>query len=294
MTRKVVSILSLARSGSTMMDVLLGSHPRFVGIGAGYSFVNDWKGILDRPEEELCSCRETISDCPFWGPTWQAVREIRHRPLLERDLLLLDRCAEYFGPERIVVDGSKREAHVEMCHQAPEIDQKVLFMIKDVRLWVISNIENLRRQDALNLSGMIRTYGLRKPRNYFNRAPIKIFLAWYRANRRIRNWLRRENIDHFQLGYDELALYPDYMLDQIFNYLQVERSDRDLSLRDTVSHSILGNQMRFEPEKREGVYYDNRWFKRREWVLPSLLFPSIMAFNTREVYRNTSRRYFWR
>jgi len=119
-------------------------------------------------------------------------------------------------------------------------------------------------------------------------------LAWYRANRRIRNWLRRENIDHFQLGYDELALYPDYMLDQVFDYLQIDRGQRELSLRDTVSHSILGNQMRFEPEKREGVYYDNRWFKRREWVLPSLLFPSIMAFNTREVYRNTSRRYFWR
>jgi len=294
MPRKVVSILSLARSGSTMLDVLLGSHPRFVGIGAGYSFVNDWKGILDRPEEELCSCGQTIHDCPFWGPTWRKVLTIRDRPLLDRYELLLDCCADYFGPDRIPVDSSKREAHVDMCHRADGIEQKVLFLVKDVRLWVISNIENLKRQDAFHLGGMIKTYGLKKPKNYLNRVPAKIFLAWYRANKRIRNYLRSANIDHFQLGYDELALYPDYMLNRIFDYLGVDREGTELSLTDTVSHSILGNQMRFQPEKKEGILYDNRWFKRREWVIASLIFPWIMDFNTREVYGNTTQRYFWR
>jgi hypothetical protein len=59
-----------------------------------------------------------------------------------------------------------------------------------------------------------------------------------------------------------------------------------LSLKDSCSHIIRGNRMRLQPEKRQGIFYDHRWFYRREWLLCALLFPTIMRFNEREVYNN--------
>lgn len=57
-------------------------------------------------------------------------------------------------------------------------------------------------------------------------------------------------------------------------------------LTDTQSHIIRGNRMRSQAEKRRRVAYDDRWFYKQEGMLPAVLFPQIMRYNSRQVYRN--------
>jgi hypothetical protein len=76
------------------------------------------------------------------------------------------------------------------------------------------------------------------------------------------------------------------MMDDICEFLNVKVVDSMFSLLDSSSHSVLGNRMRSQMEKRQGIFYDNRWFSRNDWLLPAILFPHIMRYNAKEVYRN--------
>jgi hypothetical protein len=91
------------------------------------------------------------------------------------------------------------------------------------------------------------------------------------------------------MGYEELCLYPELMISKMGKFLGLTFDPEMVSLGASENHIILGNRMRRQPEKRVRIYYDNRWFYDRSWLLPSLLFPRIMQYNAREVYQNTSR-----
>lgn len=62
MKGRLVYITGYGRSGSTILDILLGSHDQVVGVGElGYLF------RLYRDREERCSCGESLARCPFWS-----------------------------------------------------------------------------------------------------------------------------------------------------------------------------------------------------------------------------------
>jgi hypothetical protein len=64
-TFKLAYILAASHSGSTLLALLLGSHPKMCTVG-------ELKlGSLDDRESYLCSCRTPLVKCSFW----QAVRE---------------------------------------------------------------------------------------------------------------------------------------------------------------------------------------------------------------------------
>ena len=61
----MIYISSLSHSGSTLLDMTLGGHPRFIGLGEIAEAVRE-----DRDEEfyseERCSCGERMTECDFW------------------------------------------------------------------------------------------------------------------------------------------------------------------------------------------------------------------------------------
>ena len=62
----VVYILSLARSGSTFLQFLLGGHPKVVGIGeVGHVLEQYCKTIGSSKVTSHCSCGAQSGLCPF-------------------------------------------------------------------------------------------------------------------------------------------------------------------------------------------------------------------------------------
>ena len=58
---EVLYIGGSGRSGSTILDSILGQFEGFMSVGE-VRFI--WKrGLID---DRLCSCGEAFSDCPFW------------------------------------------------------------------------------------------------------------------------------------------------------------------------------------------------------------------------------------
>ena len=91
------------------------------------------------------------------------------------------------------------------------------------------------------------------------------------------------------MGYEELCHYPDMMIEKICDYLDEKPEPSMLTIENSKSHNVLGNRMRRQSDKLK-LLYDIRWFQRNEWLVPSLLFPKIMKYNTSQVYRNVGTR----
>ena len=59
---KLTYILAASHSGSTLLAMLLGSHPQIVTVGE----LKLSKGPIGDISRYRCSCRELIHQCPFW------------------------------------------------------------------------------------------------------------------------------------------------------------------------------------------------------------------------------------
>jgi hypothetical protein len=82
----LVYILAASHSGSTLLAMLLGSHPDVCTVG-------ELKATnLGDPDHYRCSCRELIRECPFWV----GIREDLARRALPFDIA---RAGTHFGAE---------------------------------------------------------------------------------------------------------------------------------------------------------------------------------------------------
>ena len=58
---KILYIAGYGRSGSTLLDIVLGNHPENVGVGEVSFLLNDWANRSRR-----CSCGVPYQECEFW------------------------------------------------------------------------------------------------------------------------------------------------------------------------------------------------------------------------------------
>jgi hypothetical protein len=282
---KVVCILGMVHSGTTLLDLMLGGHPKFVGLGELSAFVDPRRGHLGHVDTQRCSCRQTVQDCPFWGPF--SVELLRRAPTSAsaRYEMLLSAFADHFGEDRVLVDSSKTVATVQTWVElVGKENVRVLLLVRDVRGWVTSMIDLSKRTGEHRVRDLLGKFGLSGPKEIARRTRLNRFRQWYRGNQRLQRFLEQSAIDTFQLSYEKLCLFPDKQLDDLCRFLDVQPVPEMLSIRKSGSHVVLGNRMKDEDGTRAGIRYDGRWFTRREWLLPAILLPSVMRYNAREVY----------
>jgi hypothetical protein len=282
---KVVCILGMVHSGTTVLDLVLGGHPRFVGLGELSAFVDSRRGDLGHLDTQLCSCRRVLKDCPFWGPF--SAELVRRSPTSEsaRYEMLLSAFGGHFGEDQVLVDSSKTVATVQAWTElVGKENVRVLLLVRDVRGWVTSMIDLDNRRGEYGMRDLLTRFHLGGPKEFARRSVLNRFRQWYRGNRRLQEVLEQNAIGTFQLSYERLCLFPESTLDDLCRFLGVQPVLQMLSLRESGSHVVLGNRMKGENGTRQGVRYDGRWFTRREWILPAALLPAVMRYNAREVY----------
>jgi len=161
---RVLYICGWGRSGSTLIDRILGGVPGFVSIG-------ELRSMWDTdPAQQLCGCGTTIQDCPLWGPvlddvleaghgyTTRTVRSLRDEGARSRHLLRLWRQARRVEPPDpgavttygdileeiyravlsaagagVVVDSSKHPAEALLLAGRAGVDLTVLHLVRDPR-----------------------------------------------------------------------------------------------------------------------------------------------------------------
>jgi hypothetical protein len=277
---RVVYVLGVGRSGSTLLDLLLGNHPEVVGVGELGKLVP--RGWIRR---ELCGCGRPGDECPFWAEVrrcWLGTRagpgdleaiwelqerfeRIRAMPRLLAESGDPSRELEQYGAlmrglfaairrvagRRVVVDSSKGPARALALALVLGDELSLVHLVRDPRgvafSWAKAFRRNRERGVETDLAG---------------RAWWRTALAWRLVNALAARVARRLPPGRRAfLRYEELAATPASALANLGGVLGLDLGglERRLAAGEPlpVAHAIAGNRLRMEASFR--IAADLEW-----------------------------------
>jgi len=288
---RVIYLGGLGRSGSTLLERLLGELP---GVCASGEIVHLWqRGVA---ENERCGCGLEFSACDFWKQVgkeafggWDQIdgNRIRHLkdavdrtrmiPRLSRQKLpawLRSDLAEYSGYYvRVyraiasvsgcdaIVDSSKHASLAFCLSKCPEVDLRVIHLVRDSRAVAYSWTTKVARPEASapgrdGPGGYMTTY-----------APTRAAGQWNAQNGALQ-LLARRGSSVLRVRYEDLVKDPELTLRRAATFAGVPAGDLSLPFLHaggderyaelTTAHTASGNPMRFTTG-RLGIRGDDRW-----------------------------------
>jgi len=230
--------------------------------------------VVDEEKRSVtCSCGKVFNQCIFWGEIDKKISNRNNLTLCEAYQIIFETFEQVFGKQYLLLDSSKLLRTLKKIITIENIEIKVVFLIKDVRSFTVSQTDAIKR---IHGKGTLKAL--------FHNS-IYFFLIWYFNNILYRYFFKKNSIPFIQIGYEELCLYPDHILPKICDFLEIQMDDNMLNINNSKSHVFRGNRMRSQKDKHK-LMYDNRWFARNQLILPSALFPFILHYNAKQVYSN--------
>ncbi len=271
-SQRIVYIAGLGRSGSTLLERLLGELPDVCAVG---EVVHMWRrSIVD---DERCGCGEPFAGCEFWRRVgevafggWAAVsvdRVAQLRAAVDRNRFVpllagpalpprfrrtLDEYAAYY--RRVyaavgvasgcgtIVDSSKHPSLAFCLRWAPGLDLRVVHVVRDSRAVAHSWTKQVARPDAPAESYM-RTF-----------SPLASATQWNVQNAAL-HLLARVGTPTMRVRYEDLACAPEVTLRKIAAFAGLPADGPALRFlgKDatghwadlTPAHTTSGNRMRF-------------------------------------------------
>lgn len=265
----LVYILSDGRSGSTLLDLLLGSHPRVRGLGEMKQF-HRYAGKGGKVKK--CTCGEELSHCPLWGRVLEGLVHDYGIPLndphdfAERNTDLLRKTAAVAEVDWLC-DSSKDPARLDLLLQTPGFKVEIIHLVRDPRAVAFSNAR--KRKRARSGKGFSLKHWLRY--NYF-----KSMLHWKASNQ-----LYREKYSgcsgYRLLKYEDLVDDYQAVCSQLWQSLGLADHRIQLSELAEDNHNIGGNHLRHhrvEKIERDHEYEwaisNPVWFISSWWISSAL------------------------
>lgn len=300
----VLFIGCAGRSGSTLLDRVLGAHEGFCSTG-------EIRFIWERgfAQNQLCGCGQPFQDCGFWSGVSRALfasdpahadidagrllraalDETRQAPwLLQRHVPAAHRAAItlYTGllerlyaailassAERVVVDSSGDGTHGLILAKAPNVALHVIHLIRDPRAVAFSWKRQRRRVEIhwANAEMPIETARTSATRWAINNLLVERLAPLAASYRRVR--------------YEDFVADPDAALRQILephrSLINGTSSPRATELVLAPTHTVSGNPMRF----RQGpvaIKLDDEWrgalCRRERRTIEAITLPLLLRY----------------
>jgi len=278
---KVLYIAGTGRSGSTLLDNMLGQLPGFFSAGE-LRFIWERNVVADR----ICGCGKPFSACPVWcevmtrfhaqapgvaAPDLVTLREsalrLRTTPLTLTDagttrlrarntayltmLHHLYHCTAEVTGARVIVDSSKYPSYGYLLGLGPGMDVRVVHLVRDPRAVAHSW---MRRQLETRALGDIQPMGTRNP--------AATAYSWTLWNLLIETYALRRRDRYLRLRYEDFVTSPREWLAAIADHVGEPAGDLAAVHEDAVSlqpnHTVGGNPARMR-SGRVVVRADNEW-----------------------------------
>jgi hypothetical protein len=297
---KIIYILGGGHSGSTLLDLILGSTGHAFSVGE-FMFLDYYKGYKARElaRGRVCTCGEHFDACPFWSKIEFASKDniskhdtfgesarilanvlnpferwfrFRFHIGFNRDVYerVFDESRKLKPNNRFIVDSSKDPRRLYELIQDPDIGPDrlaVVHLIRDGRGYVYSY------QKALRVDFGVKV-----------RSTIVCLAEWIGINLFSRILIHKYNLAAYTLSYDQFAEDPTSSLDKLGEFLGIDLDgDKVLArIEKSVYHNVHGNPMR--RRKIAAIRRDSAWVTNfspvKRFVLSVVLYP----FNRRWVY----------
>ena len=270
MSTRVLFIGGLGRSGTTLLERALGEFPDACAVG---ELVHLWHRGIEN--DERCGCGERFHICEFWRAVGAAAfgswdkapvaraEHLRHtvdrsrripgiaarrwRPALAHEV---EEYAGYYttlytairavSGADVVIDSSKHPSLAYCLATSPDVDLRVLHVVRDPRDVAQSWTKQVTRPEAQgNIEAEMVTY-----------SPARTAALWVSHNSALRA-LRRLGTPTLEIRWEDFATRPVEVLDEIAGWAGLAVRDRlpvssDGVVSLTTAHTVSGNPMRFE------------------------------------------------
>lgn len=260
---KILYILSLPHSGSTILDYYLSFHKDVLGLGEIYSILKNKRFSFEQTHS-ICSCGSDIVRCEFWS-LFQEKRD-KSVSYLENYQTLLN-LASKLG-KSVIVDSSKDISHLEPIiplFKDGQADLHIVFLIRDARGWAKSITE------------------IEKKRGKFPKPYFYWFYLWYKRNKEMQEFLRKNKLKFIQISYEEFCFKPQESINKILKFAGLPLESFSLDNKPN-THIAFGNRVKKDSEKIKNILYDRRWQKDRWLRAVFFLLPYIYFWNRKNVW----------
>ncbi len=286
MKKKLLFIVGSDRSGSTLLDRLLG---RLDGVFSGGELWHFFlRGVI---ENDLCGCGDQFRDCHFWAevvnrqrtgqgllsPT--ALEDIRRGNVRMRNVNLFFQSEKKRSPEtekigyyrnafsalydaifdvakcNVIVDSSKNPAHAYVLKDLPRYDVRIVHLVRDSRGVAYSWSKKKVRPEVTKRVEYMDSHG-----------SLRSALLWSASNL-LSDYLQVSARGSFvRIRYEDLTRDPSSCLGDIGRLLG------DSAVPDVIgksvelksSHNLSGNPMRMKSGATE-LREDARWKTDMRW-----------------------------
>jgi len=282
---KVVFIGGAGRSGSTLLDRVLGQGKGFVSVGEMYHI---WqRGFI---ENQLCGCGQPFRSCGFWQEVVNRVSEhvdiseprailaleksvarFRHLPMLvfpslrpKEFSLMLREYANVLksfyesiagaAGSRVIIDSSKLAPHGLVLNEIPGIKVYVVHLVRDSRGVVFSLSRRKFRPEIVSKKVTMPV-----------KSPLRGTAIWMFSN--LATLLLAAKSDNYKVvTYESFSEDPKSAVQNIMTWTG-EDSDLSFFLEDHrvllgVDHTVSGNPMRLLVNEAVDIKCDVEWTGR--------------------------------
>lgn len=300
---KVLYIAGFGRSGSTILANSLGQIGGFFS-GGEMNFI--WKHTLI--ENRLCGCGKPSRECPVWNSIFDSAfggmenvdaREMmrlqysgartRHIPqmLTERGRSKLEaRMGKFLSSSarlyeainsatnsRVIVDSSKEPAYGRAISMIPEIDLRVLHLVRDPRAAAYSWLKRKEQPDSEDREFM------------HQKSALDSAVLWDAWNVATEAMWRPSGGKYMRLRYEDFIAEPKGSFRKILDFIGEPDSELPLAgeneVKLGVSHTVSGNPNRFDTGSVE-LRPDERWktemAARDRSIVTALTFPLLARY----------------
>ena len=264
---RVLLIVGASRSGSTLLDLVLGSSAGAVSLGEIH---NIWRRGFE--QNHLCGCGQHFDDCPFWtgardvlgadhGVPVQSILDLQRRVVRARRVpWIIARCHSSTGAsapqrdyldwtvdlyraivgtsgDRTIVDSSKRAVHGLLLATRPDVDLTVVHLIRDSRAMAFSAARRRPKLDTGVTGEMMARL-----------TPSASAKGWVMGNI-LSEVLTRLNTKSVRVRYEDFVADPEAIASRILRLAGLPPLEAGLQTENgqfsfPPSHTVSGNPIR--------------------------------------------------
>ena len=269
---KLIYIMGYGRSGSTLLDVILGNSKAITSVGELGNLVHaGWTN------DEYCACGKRAKECLFWTAVqhnwrqrsgssvddFRRVEQHQERSILrwvralsrgggasvetqthQSYLMAVLEAIVSAGRRSVIVDSSKEPLRALLLSRLPGIRLKLIHLVRDVRGVAWSLSKSFKKDERLGLQHAI-----------VGRGAWSTSLRW-RAKNLQAEYVRRQvkPTEYLLLRYEDLMQRPREMLTRVGEFVEqdLEPEVQKLERGDafTIGCNIAGNRIRMHQSIR--------------------------------------------
>lgn len=278
---KLVLLVGDGHSGSTLLDLIMDSHSKILGVGE----ISHYKRMRDY--DVNCACGKIIRDCNFWnkaviGVDWNSLpligrnikdfifnplnfvyfddendkKELNDKKYIKETEKLYRNALRVSGKE-IVFDSSKSPDRAELLIQGDLFDVVLLHLVRDGRGVVYSHIK-------------------------LGRKPLSYMKQWAVVNLRTKIVkIRNKDIKNIFILYEDFVKNPVGVTSYILEQIGLEFESNMLNFNSYEHHQVGGNARLKNKKDTSEIKFDIKWKKQmalRYKIIFDLLFGWLNVF----------------